>query len=403
MKIAQIAPLQESVPPRLYGGTERVVSYLTEELVKQGHDVTLFASGDSITSARLIPFCDRALRLDPRVKDSLPYHIVMLDAVREMARQFDVLHFHVDVLHYPLIRDFVDRTVTTLHGRLDLPEVRRLYSVFSGAPLVSISMDQRKPMPPVNWAGMVYHGLPRDLLPFNAAPKGGYLAFIGRISPEKRPDRAIEIAARAGARLKIAAKVDRVDQEYWEERIKPLVDANPNVEFIGEIDERQKAQFLGEAKALLFPIDWPEPFGMVMIEFDGLRDAGGRLPMRLLAGNRRRWRFRIPRRHRGRGGRGRPPDRQPRSPSGAGGLRSAIHDRARRAQLSGDLSSSAGRPGDVASLGRPHLARRRPSRGRTRSLSATGSARRAPSSLEPRRAPAWLERETRPLRAGRSL
>ena len=190
----------------------------------------------------------------------------MLDAVREMARQFDVLHFHVDVLHYPLIRDFVDRTVTTLHGRLDLPEVRRLYSVFSGAPLVSISMDQRKPMPPVNWAGMVYHGLPRDLLPFNAAPKGGYLAFIGRISPEKRPDRAIEIAARAGARLKIAAKVDRVDQEYWEERIKPLVDANPNVEFIGEIDERQKAQFLGEAKALLFPIDWPEPFGMVMIE-----------------------------------------------------------------------------------------------------------------------------------------
>jgi glycosyltransferase involved in cell wall biosynthesis len=266
MKIAQIAPLQESVPPRLYGGTERVVSYLTEELVKQGHDVTLFASGDSITSARLLPFCDRALRLDPRVKDPVPYHIVMLDAVREMARQFDVLHFHVDVLHYPLIRDFVDRTVTTLHGRLDLPEVRRLYSVFSGAPLVSISLDQRKPMPPVNWAGMVYHGLPRDLLPFNPVPKGGYLAFIGRISPEKRPDRAIEIAVRAGASLKIAAKIDRVDQEYWEERIKPMVDANPNVEFIGEIDERRKAQFLGEAKALLFPIDWPEPFGMVMIE-----------------------------------------------------------------------------------------------------------------------------------------
>ena len=266
MKIAQIAPLQESVPPRLYGGTERVVSYLTEELVRQGHDVTLFASGDSITSARLLPFCDRALRLDPRVKDPLPYHIVMLDAVREMAREFDVLHFHVDVLHYPLIRDFVDRTVTTLHGRLDLPEIRRLYSVFSGAPVVSISFDQRRPMPPVNWAGMVYHGLPRDLLRFNPAPRGGYLAFVGRISPEKRPDRAIEIAARVGAPLKIAAKIDRVDQDYWEERIKPMVDACPNVEYIGEIDERRKAQFLGDAAALLFPIDWPEPFGMVMIE-----------------------------------------------------------------------------------------------------------------------------------------
>jgi glycosyltransferase involved in cell wall biosynthesis len=266
MKIAQIAPLSESVPPRLYGGTERVVSYLTEELVKQGHDVTLFASGDSVTSAKLLPFCDQALRLDPRVKDPIPYHIVMLDAVREMAHQFDVLHFHVDVLHYPLIRDFVDRTVTTLHGRLDLPEVRRLYSVFSGAPLVSISMDQRRPMPPVNWAGMVYHGLPRDLLPFNPVPKEGYLAFIGRISPEKRPDRAIEIANRVGGRLKIAAKIDKVDQDYWEQRIRPMIDNNPNIEFIGEINEKQKAQFLGEAKALLFPIDWPEPFGMVMIE-----------------------------------------------------------------------------------------------------------------------------------------
>ncbi len=267
MKIAQIAPLMESVPPRQYGGTERVVSYLTEELVRLGHDVTLFASGDSVTSARLLPFCDTALRLDPRVKDAAPHHIVMLDAVREMAREFDVLHFHVDVLHYPLIRDFVDRTVTTLHGRLDMPESRRLYSVFSGAPLVSISLDQRKPMPPVNWAGMVYHGLPRNLLPFNPAAKdGGYFAFLGRISPEKRPDRAIEIAARAGARLKIAAKIDRVDQDYWTQRIKPMVDGNPMVEFVGEIDEKQKAQFLGEAAALLFPIDWPEPFGMVMIE-----------------------------------------------------------------------------------------------------------------------------------------
>ena len=266
MRIAQIAPLQESVPPKLYGGTERVVSYLTEELVRQGHDVTLFASGDSVTSARLLPFCDRALRLDRRVKDPVPYHVVMLDAVREIADEFDVLHFHVDVLHYPLIRDFVDRTVTTLHGRLDQPEVRRLYSVFSGAPVVSISYDQRNPMPPVNWAGMVHHGLPRDLLPFSPVARGGYLAFLGRISPEKRPDRAIEIAARAGAPLKIAAKVDRVDQAYWEERIKPMIDGNPGVDFIGEIDERQKAQFLGDAAALLFPIDWPEPFGMVMIE-----------------------------------------------------------------------------------------------------------------------------------------
>lgn len=267
MRIAQIAPLQESVPPRLYGGTERIVSYLTEELVRRGHDVTLFASGDSITSARLVSFCDSALRLNPRVRDPLPYHIVMLDAVREMEQEFDVLHFHVDVIHYPLIRDFVDRTLTTLHGRLDLPEARHLYSVFSGAPLVSISADQRRPMPPVNWAGMVYHGLPDDLLSFARPASGrGYLAFLGRIAPEKRPDRAIEIAVRAGAQLKIAAKIDRVDQDYWEQRIKPMVDANPNVEFIGEINERQKAEFLGNAAALLFPIDWPEPFGMVMIE-----------------------------------------------------------------------------------------------------------------------------------------
>jgi glycosyltransferase involved in cell wall biosynthesis len=192
--------------------------------------------------------------------------MIMLDAVREMANEFDVLHFHVDVLHYPLIRDFVDRTVTTLHGRVDMPESRRLYSVFSGAPLVSISKEQRRPMPPVNWAGMVYHGLPRDLLPFKPNPRGRYLAFLGRISPEKRPDRAIEIAARVGAPLKIAAKIDRADKAYWEERIKPLVERNPNVEFIGEIAEQQKAEFLGNAEALLFPIDWPEPFGMVMIE-----------------------------------------------------------------------------------------------------------------------------------------
>ncbi len=266
MKIAQIGPLLESCPPRLYGGTERIVSYLTEELVRQGHDVTLFASGDSRTSARLIPCCETALRLDPRIRDPIPLHVVMLDRGRALADDFDVLHFHIDVLHYPLIRDFADKTVTTLHGRLDLPELKPLYSTFSHVPLVSISNDQRKPMPPVNWVGMVHHGLPADLLPFNPAPNGDYLAFLGRISPEKGPDRAIEIAARAGARLKIAAKIDRVDQAYWEDVIKPLVDAHPNVEYVGEINDREKAKFLGDAAALLFPIDWPEPFGIVMIE-----------------------------------------------------------------------------------------------------------------------------------------
>ena len=212
MKIAQIAPLAESCPPRLYGGTERIVSYLTEELVRQGHEVTLFASGDSCTAARLEPSCEVALRLDPRIKDPIPHHIVMLEKVRALAPEFDVLHFHVDVLHYPFLHSFVDKTVTTLHGRLDLAELKPLYSTYRHAPLVSISNNQRGPMPPVNWVGNVYHGLPRDLLPFTAEPREGYLAFLGRISPEKRPDRAIEIATRAGVNLKMAAKVDRVDQ-----------------------------------------------------------------------------------------------------------------------------------------------------------------------------------------------
>ncbi len=266
MRIAQIAPLFESCPPRYYGGTERMVSYLTEELVRQGHDVTLFATGDSRTAAYLEPCCKGALRLDPSVKDPIAYHVIMLDKVRTLADEFDILHFHVDVLHYPLIRDFVDRTVTTLHGRLDLPELWQVYSAFPGAPLVSISDDQRKPMPPVNWAGTVYHGLPHDLLPFNPSPKGGYLAFLGRISPEKRPDRAIEIAARAGAKLEIAAKIDRADRAYWDDVIGPMIATHSNVEFVGEIGERDKVDFLGNADALLFPIDWPEPFGLVMIE-----------------------------------------------------------------------------------------------------------------------------------------
>jgi glycosyltransferase involved in cell wall biosynthesis len=266
MRIAQIAPLCERVPPKLYGGTERIVSYLTEELVRQGHEVTLFASGDSKTSAKLVPCCDRALRLNPSVKDALPYHIIMLEEVRKRADQFDLLHFHIDFLHAPMVRQLAARTLTTQHGRLDLPDLAPFYGVFRELPLVSISNNQRRYLPHANWVGSVHHGLPRDLLPFKPRPNGGYLAFLGRISPEKGPNRAIEIAARAGMPLKIAAKVDRVDQAYWDEFIHPMVKAHPNVEFIGEIDEHEKAAFLGDAAALLFPIDWPEPFGLVMIE-----------------------------------------------------------------------------------------------------------------------------------------
>lgn len=266
MKIAQIAPLAERVPPKLYGGTERIVYCLTEELVKLGHDVTLFASGDSITSAELVPCCDVALRLNSEVKDFLPYTIVQLEEVRRRAHEFDVLHFHIDLVHFPLVRDFADRTVTTLHTRLDLPDLKPFYRAFPDIPLVSISHDQRRPISPVDWRGTVYHGLDRKLLPFKEKPDGNYLAFLGRISPEKGPDRAIEIATRAGMPLKIAAKVDVQDRAYWEAVVKPLVMSHPNIEFIGEIDERQKAEFLGDAAALLFPIEWPEPFGLVMIE-----------------------------------------------------------------------------------------------------------------------------------------
>jgi glycosyltransferase involved in cell wall biosynthesis len=207
-----------------------------------------------------------ALRLNPSVKDPLPYHVLLLEEVRQRADEFDVLHFHIDFLHAPLVRDFADRTLTTLHGRLDLPDLVPFYGVFRDLPLVSISNAQRYPLPYANWAGTVHHGLPRDLLPFKPNSTGGYLAFLGRIAPEKRPDRAIEIAAKAGMPLKIAAKVDRVDQSYWEETIRPMIQVHPNVEFIGEINEHEKASFLGGAAALLFPIDWPEPFGLVMIE-----------------------------------------------------------------------------------------------------------------------------------------
>lgn len=265
MRIAQVAPLIERVPPRLYGGTERVVAYLTDALVDLGHDVTLFASGDSLTRARLVPCSREALRLDQAVIDALPYGVLQLEAMRRRADQFDILHFHTDYFHFPLFRAIADRTVTTLHGRLDLPDLQPVFSEFTDMPLVSISNDQRLPMPPVRWIGTVQHGLPVRLLELQPRPAGGYLAFLGRISPEKRPDLAIEIARRANVPIRIFAKVDRADQRYFAAEIEPLLD-HPLVEFVGEIDDARKQQALGEASALLFPIDWPEPFGLTMIE-----------------------------------------------------------------------------------------------------------------------------------------
>jgi glycosyltransferase involved in cell wall biosynthesis len=265
MRIAQIAPLIESVPPRLYGGTERIVSHLTGALVAEGHDVTLFASGQSITTAKLVPCCAQALRLNPNVRDPIPYYMVMLDKVRRMASQFDVLHFHIDQFHFPIFHELAARTITTLHGRQDLPDLKHLYAGFPDMPLVSISNAQRRHVPDTAFVGTVYHGLPADLLTPTLNARGGYLAFLGRISPEKRVDRAIEIARAVGLPLKIAAKVDRVDEDYFRREIEPLLSL-PGIQYIGEIDERRKARFLGDARALLFPIDWPEPFGLVMIE-----------------------------------------------------------------------------------------------------------------------------------------
>jgi glycosyltransferase involved in cell wall biosynthesis len=265
MRIAQIAPLFESVPPRLYGGTERVVSYLTEELIRQGHQVTLFASGDSITSAELVPCASRALRLDPDVRDPIPHHTLMLDKVRERAADFEILHFHIDYLHFPMFRSKAMQTVTTLHGRQDIVDHMPFYRRFSDMPLISISNAQRTPLSSANFVGTVHHGLPLDLYKPSGKPAGGYLAFLGRISPEKRPDRAIAIARAAGLPLKIAAKVDKVDESYFREVIVPLLEG-AEVEFVGEINESAKTDFLGRAAGLLFPIDWPEPFGLVMIE-----------------------------------------------------------------------------------------------------------------------------------------
>lgn len=263
MRIAQIAPLAEAVPPRLYGGTERVVHWLTEALVALGHDVTLFASADSVTSAKLVPCAETGLRL-AGLRDHTAHTLVMLDRVHKMADEFDVIHFHVDLFQYPIFQDMRHKCVTTLHGRLDLPDYHAVFRAFPFMPLVSICDAQREPMPPVNWLGTVYHGMPSQLVPMGTG-EGGYLAFLGRISPEKRPDRAIAIAKTAGVPLKIAAKVDKVDQEYFGKEIEPLLD-HPLIEFIGEIGDAQKPEFLGGAMAALFPIDWPEPFGLVMIE-----------------------------------------------------------------------------------------------------------------------------------------
>jgi glycosyltransferase involved in cell wall biosynthesis len=262
-RIAQVAPLAESVPPRAYGGTERVCAWLTEELVRQGHDVTLFASADSSTSATLAPCCPTGLRR-AGVQNHVPSLLLMLDRVRKLADRFDVIHFHVDLFQFPLFQDLAWKSLTTLHGRLDLPDMHPVYRTFNRMPLVSISEAQRQPIADANWLATVHHGMPGSLIPYSEG-RGGYLAFLGRISPEKRPDRAIEIAVRAGIPLKLAAKVDAVDQAYFDAVIKPWL-GHPLIEFLGEIDDVRKRAFLGEARALLFPIDWPEPFGLAMIE-----------------------------------------------------------------------------------------------------------------------------------------
>jgi glycosyltransferase involved in cell wall biosynthesis len=265
MRIAQVSPLYEAVPPRLYGGTERVVAHLCDALVELGHEVTLFASAEAQTQARLAPVRDQAIRLDPSpLKSDLAAHMSQLSEVRRRAHEFDVLHFHTDMIHFPFFEDLAGRTVTTLHGRLDMKDLPQVYRRWPQFPLVSISNDQRKPLPFANWAATVHHGLAQGLYQFSPTSRG-YLAFLGRISPEKRPDRAIAIATRLGRRLRIAAKVDAADRVYFDEKIEPLLH-NPLVEFVGEIGDDRKSEFLGGAEALLFPIDWPEPFGLVMIE-----------------------------------------------------------------------------------------------------------------------------------------
>lgn len=266
MRIAQVAPLYEAVPPRYYGGTERVVAYLCDALVELGHEVTLFASAEANTQARLVAVRDQAIRLDGApLKSDLAAHLTELYEVRQRARQFDILHFHIDMLHFPLVDSFAQQSVTTLHGRLDLKDLPQVYARWPQYGLVSISDAQRRPLPHANWLKTIGHGVPERLYPYRAQPGDGYLAFLGRISPEKRPDVAIHLARRAGIPLKIAAKVDAVDRGYFDSAVRPLLEA-PHSEFIGEIGDTDKARFLGEASALLFPVNWPEPFGLVMIE-----------------------------------------------------------------------------------------------------------------------------------------
>jgi glycosyltransferase involved in cell wall biosynthesis len=265
MRIAQIAPLYESVPPKLYGGTERVVAHLSNELVRRGHDVVLFASGDSRTNARLVACRERALRLDKQLSWDIPAHFSMLAEVRKRAHRFDILHFHLDCFHLPLFTDMADRTLTTVHGRQDIKDLGELHRHYPNYPLVSISDSQRQPLRHLRWVKTIHHGYPTSQYAFSPAANGGYLAFLGRIAPEKGVDRAIAIARRTGLLLRIAAKVDTADRDYFEGHIAPLLQA-PGVEFIGEIGEAEKSEFLGNALALLFPISWPEPFGLVMIE-----------------------------------------------------------------------------------------------------------------------------------------
>jgi glycosyltransferase involved in cell wall biosynthesis len=269
MKIAMVSPLYEPVPPKLYGGTERVVASLANALFWRGHEVTLFASGDSRIDCELHACRDRAIRLDPRLCSDMAAHLLMLKTVRKQAARFDIIHFHTDSIQFPLFEDIANKTLTTLHGRLDIVDLPDLYNAYSAFPLVSISDSQRRPMQSANWWATVHHGYPKDMFRFSATPngdcRGPYLAFLGRISPEKGPERAIEIARKAGIRLKIAAKVDDADRAYFHEQIEPLLH-DPLVEYVGEIDDDRKSEFLGNALALVFPIMWPEPFGLVMIE-----------------------------------------------------------------------------------------------------------------------------------------
>jgi glycosyltransferase involved in cell wall biosynthesis len=264
MHIAQIAPLAEAVPPKFYGGTERVIHWLTEELIALGHDVTLYASGDSVTSARLEAVWPRALRLDSSVRDPNALHMAMLERVRQCANEYDFLHFHLDYYPFSLFSRQTAPFVTTLHGRLDLPEYQPVFTTFSSLPLISISDSQRRPIPQANWIRTIYHGLPQQLLT-PVAVKPSYFAFLGRIAPEKGVDRAISIARKCSVPLRIAAKIDKVDREYFDEKIRPLLDGS-SAEYIGEITDSEKSDFLSGAVALLDPIDWPEPFGLVMIE-----------------------------------------------------------------------------------------------------------------------------------------